>query len=79
MTEPRMPAIQLNVNTQERAEGVAWVAIEIGTPLNFYSVAFPIEQAEAIADHLPGLIKKAIAECERLASGLVIANSIPKE
>lgn len=81
MSEPtnEIPAIQLAINVQPRGKGVAWVEFAFVTPLNMFSIAFPPDQAEAIAENLPAAILSAVKECKRVASGLVIANDIPKE
>jgi len=78
-TPTELPAIQLAINVQPRGKNQAWVEFAFVTPLNMFSIAFPPDQAEAIADNLPEAIRSAVSECRRVASGLILSNEMPKE
>lgn len=57
----------------------AKVEFQFSTPVNLYAISFTPEQAEAMADELPNVLRDAAKQCKQNASGLVVANTIPKE
>jgi hypothetical protein len=68
----------LSVALQPRPGGKAWVELQIATPLNLFSVAFPPEQARELGVQLPSALIAAAEECDRVASGIILSTEMPE-